>query len=77
MYHSKSFSRSFLYRNREKSILTFHPSVHVRYVQKLQKRKDDERMGIFFIVAIVQLDIERQQTHISNNLEIFSSNQKQ
>ena len=51
--------------------------MRVRYVQKLQKRKDDERMGIFFIVAIVQLDIERQQTHISNNLEFFSSNQKQ
>ena len=64
MYHSKSFSRSFLHRNREKSILTFHPSVHVRYVQKLQKRKDDERMGFFLVVAIVQRDTECQQMQL-------------
>ena len=31
----------------EKNLFTFHPNVHVRYVQKLQKRKDDERMGFF------------------------------
>ena len=35
--NSKSFCQSFHQYSIRKNLLTFHPSVHVRYVQKLQK----------------------------------------